>query len=81
MKDIWSARTKQLKAFAGLEVVDAKNFQFIKHNIENLDDKAKQREDLLKKLNLSMQQHIDSKGALDHFYVESIKQKMKLLQT
>ena len=26
LKDIWSARSKQLKEYADLEVVDAKNF-------------------------------------------------------
>ena len=54
LKDIWSARQKQLKEFAALELVDAKNFEFVKHNIENLDKKAELRESVINKLNLSM---------------------------
>ena len=58
---------------------DAKNFEYVKHNIDNLDKKALQREHLLKQLNLSMSEHIENKGMLDQFYLQSIKQKMKLL--
>ena len=58
---------------------DAKNFEYVKHNIDNLDKKALQRENLLKQLNLSMSEHIENKGMLDQFYLQSIKQKMKLL--
>ena len=80
LKDIWSARSKQLKEYADLQVVDAKNFEYVKHNIENLDQKAQKREQMLKQLNLSIPQHIENKGMLDQFYLQSIRQKMKLLQ-
>ena len=43
-----------MKEFAGLELVDAKNFEFVKHNIENLDKKAELRESVINKLNLSI---------------------------
>ena len=60
-------------------MVDAKNFEYVKHNIENLDKKAEQRESLLKQLHLPMDAHIENKGMLDQFYLQSIKQKIKLL--
>jgi len=34
----------------------------------------------LKKLNLSVEEHIESKGMLDQFYIQSIKEKIKLLE-
>jgi hypothetical protein len=43
-KSIWHVRAKQLSEFAGSNIVDAKNFEFVKHNIENLDKKAADRE-------------------------------------
>ncbi len=76
---MWELRAKQLEEMANSEVVDAKNFDHLKKNIENLDSKAAQKEDLLKKVELTMGQHIDEKSQLDHYYLQSIRQKMKLL--
>jgi hypothetical protein len=44
-----------------------------------MDNKAAQKEELLKRIDLSIDEHINEKGMLDHYYLQSIKQKMKLL--
>ena len=35
---------------------------------------------MLKQLNLSIPEHIENKGMLDQFYLQSIRQKIKLLE-
>lgn len=79
-KSVWELRAKHLQQIANGEVVDAKNFQFVKKNIQNLDSKAAQKQQLMNKVDLSMEEHIKEKGMLDNYYLESIKQKMKLLE-
>lgn len=32
-KDIWQVRAKQLSEIAGSEIIDAKNFEYVKSNI------------------------------------------------
>ena len=56
--DIWQVRAKQLSQIAQGEIVDAKNFEYVKHNIENLDQKAAEKEDLMNKVNMSLEEHI-----------------------
>jgi hypothetical protein len=51
----------------------------LKVNFENLDDKAAKKEQILKHSNMTMEEYLHQKNALDHFYLESIKNKMKWL--
>ena len=45
-----------------------------------MDDKAASKEVVLKNGNLSIHEHIHEKGKLDQYYLESIKNKMRLLE-
>ena len=62
-----------------VEPNDAKEFEIIKQNIENMDEKAYSKEVMIKNVDLSMEEHLKEKTMLDKYYIESIKQKMKLL--
>lgn len=78
-KNIWEIRAQQLTQITNGEVRDAKKFEQMKINLENLDNKAVTKENALKHLNMSMEEHIQEKGMLDQYYLESIRNKMKLL--
>jgi hypothetical protein len=66
---VWELRAKQLEQMTVGDVGDAKNFENLKKNIENLDNKAAIKEDLMQKIDLSMEEHIKEKGMLDHYYL------------
>ena len=57
-----------------------KKFEQMKANFENFDEKAAKKEKVLKHANMSLEDHLEQKNALDNFYLESIKNKMKLLE-
>ncbi len=59
--------------------VNSQNFYQIKKNLQIMDDKAKMREDLLKHKESDAHEQMHEKSMLDEFYLESIKNKIKLL--
>ncbi len=63
-RSVWEIRSKQLKEIATSEVTDAKNFEYVKLNIENLDNKAALREDLMKRIELTPEQQMKEKALL-----------------
>ncbi len=76
---MWEIRSKKLKEIASSEVSDAKNFEYVKLNIENLDGKAAVREGMMEKVGLGGEEEMREKALLEEYYMESIRQKMKLL--
>ena len=76
-KDIWRLRSKQLHQMT--EEISPHNFYQIKKNLEVMDVKAKMREELLKHKDSDAHEIMQEKSMLDEFYLESIKNKIKLL--
>ena len=77
-REIWELRARNMEQMTH-HMNSPKQFEHIKVSYENLDKKAADKESLLKHGSMSIEDHILQKSALDQFYLESIKQKMKLL--
>ena len=51
------------------DVNSHKKFEQMKANFENFDEKAAQKEKVLRHAKLSLEEHLEKKNALDNFYL------------